>query len=367
MKHTYKIAGMTCNNCKASVEKYLSKIDHVSEVSVNLEKGEAEVKMNKHISTDILQKALPEKYTLSEKKEKNVFASSSMSAMPMEEEKSKLQQLKPLLLIIFYIATASVLLHYKNWTWSAFMLDFMGLFYIVFSFFKMLDLKGFPESFRMYDPLAKRVPFYGKVYPFIETALGLMFLLRFEINIALIITLIVLGITTIGVTKTLLDKKSIRCACLGTALKLPMTEATFIENAIMIGRSVIDHFTNGTVDEIHVVYNYFVNVAQQEIKSETLLPLAYDSIEDKVVDRLYEPSKESIVNTLIPRHLNVQMWKYLLESYASEQAARMLSMENATSNAQDMIKDLTLQFNKARQAAITTEMLEIVGGAEALG
>ena len=139
------------------------------------------------------------------------------------------------------------------------------------------------------------------------------------------------------------------------------------ENAMMIGRSVIDHFTNGTVDEIHVVYNYFVNVAQQEIKSETLLPLTYDSSGNKVVDRLYEPSKESLVNTLIPRHLNVQMWKYLLESYASEQAARMLSMENATSNAQDMIKDLTLQFNKARQAAITTEMLEIVGGAEALG
>ena len=139
------------------------------------------------------------------------------------------------------------------------------------------------------------------------------------------------------------------------------------ENAMMISRSVIDHFTNGTVDEIHVVYNYFVNVAQQEIKSETLLPLTYDASEDEVVDRLYEPSKESLVNTLIPRHLNVQMWKYLLESYASEQAARMLSMENATSNAQDMIKDLTLQFNKARQAAITTEMLEIVGGAEALG
>ncbi len=91
------------------------------------------------------------------------------------------------------------------------MLDFMGLFYIVFSFFKMLDLKGFPESFRMYDPLAKRVPFYGKVYPFIETALGLMFLLRFEINIALIITLIVLGITTIGVTKTLLAKINTMC------------------------------------------------------------------------------------------------------------------------------------------------------------
>ena len=139
------------------------------------------------------------------------------------------------------------------------------------------------------------------------------------------------------------------------------------ENAMMIGRSIIDYFTSGIVDEIHVVYNYFVNVAQQEIKSETLLPLTYDSNDSKGLDRLYEPSKEALVNTLIPQHLNVQMWKYLLESYASEQAARMLSMENATSNAQDMIKDLTLQFNKARQAAITTEMLEIVGGAEALG
>ncbi|MBA64931.1 MAG: ATP synthase F1 subunit gamma [Candidatus Marinimicrobia bacterium] len=139
------------------------------------------------------------------------------------------------------------------------------------------------------------------------------------------------------------------------------------DNAMMIGRSIIDHFINGSVDEIHVVYNYFVNVAQQEIKSEILLPLTYDSSDSKGLDRLYEPSKEALVNTLIPRHLNVQMWKYLLESYASEQAARMLSMENATSNAQDMIKDLTLQFNKARQAAITTEMLEIVGGAEALG
>jgi len=239
MKHTYKIEGMTCNNCKASVEKYLSELDNITNVTVNLEQGEAELIMSKHIDTETLQKALPEKYNLSEKKEGNVFPSSSISFKTLEEEKSKLQQLKPLLLIIFYIATASVLLHYKNWSWSEFMLDFMGLFYIVFSFFKMLDLKGFPDSFRMYDPLAKRIPIYGWIYPFIETALGLMFLMRFEVNIALIITLVVLGITTIGVTKTLLDKKSIRCACLGTALKLPMTEATFIENAIMIVMSIL--------------------------------------------------------------------------------------------------------------------------------
>jgi hypothetical protein len=103
----------------------------------------------------------------------------------------------------------------------------------------MLDLKGFSESFKMYDPLAKRIPIYGWIYPFIETVLGLLFLMRFELNIALIVTLFVLGITTIGVTKTLFDKKSIKCACLGTALKLPMTEATFIENAIMIIMAIL--------------------------------------------------------------------------------------------------------------------------------
>jgi cation transport ATPase len=128
MKHTYKIEGMTCNNCKASVEKYLSELDNITNVTVNLEQGEAELIMSKHIDTETLQKALPEKYNLSEKKEKNVFASSSISSKSLEEEKSKLQQLKPLLLIIFYIASASVLLHYKNWSWSEFMLDFMGLF-----------------------------------------------------------------------------------------------------------------------------------------------------------------------------------------------------------------------------------------------
>jgi len=138
------------------------------------------------------------------------------------------------------------------------------------------------------------------------------------------------------------------------------------ENAMMIGRSAIEHFTSGKVDEIHVIYNYFVNMAQQEIKSEVLLPLSYgdEGFEEK--DRLYEPSKEILVNSLVPRHLNIQIWKYLLESYASEQAARMMAMENATTNAGDMIKSLTLEFNKARQAAITTEMLEIVSGAEAL-
>lgn len=235
MTHTYKVTGMTCNGCKASVQRKLMQLANVTDVAVDLEKGEAEVVMSQHIPTQQLKAALPEKYTLSEKMP--AAQPTEMSSLESAEE-SKWQQLKPLFLILLYISVASILMHYQDWNGSAVMLDFMGLFYIVFSFFKMLDLKGFPDSFRMYDPLAKRVPIYAKIYPFIETVLGIMFLMRFQVQIALIATIVILGITTVGVTKTLLDKKSIRCACLGTALKLPMTEATFIENAIMLVMAV---------------------------------------------------------------------------------------------------------------------------------
>ncbi len=105
----------------------------------------------------------------------------------------------------------------------------------------------------------------------------------------------------------------------------------------------------------------------QEIIAETLLPLTLDDdVEIDSSERIYEPSKEIIIKSLIPLDINVQIWHYLLESFASEQAARMVAMENATMNAGDLIRDLTRQFNNARQAAITTEILEIVGGAEAL-
>ncbi|MDC6405709.1 MULTISPECIES: heavy-metal-associated domain-containing protein [Maribacter] len=227
MKHTYHIQGMTCNGCRTHVEETLSKIEGVRNASVDLEKAEAIIEMEHHIDVNTLQKSLLDKYSISEKRMVTMAETST-------ETKSKLEQLRPLFLILGYITVASILLNYNRPNWEGAMLDFMGLFYIVFSFFKMLDLKGFPDSFRMYDPLAKAVPFYAWVYPFIETILGVLFLMRLYVPFALIATLVVLGITTIGVTRTLLDKKSIQCACLGTALKLPMTEATFIENAIMI-------------------------------------------------------------------------------------------------------------------------------------
>ena len=225
MKSIFKITGMTCNGCKSSIEDKLSSLDGVDGVQVYLNKGEAVIQSKKPISFSLIANSLPPKYNIT---------SIESSQVNERIKASKLKQLKPLFIILAYISITSLLLNFKNWNSTNVMLDFMGLFYIIFSFFKILDIKGFSISFRMYDPLAKKVPLYGIIYPFIEILLGIMFLTRIEVELAIILTIIVLGITTIGVTQTLLNKKLISCACLGTTLKLPMTEATFIENALMI-------------------------------------------------------------------------------------------------------------------------------------
>ena len=225
MKSIFKISGMTCNGCKLSVEDKLSSLDGVDKAHVDLTKGEAIVHSKNPISFSLISDSLPPKYKVTR----------TVNSQNNETIKvSKIKQLKPLFIILAYISITSLLLNFKNWDSTNAMLDFMGLFYIIFSFFKILDIKGFSISFRMYDPLAKKVPLYGIIYPFIEILLGIMFLTRIEVELAIILTIIVLGITTVGVTQTLLNKKSISCACLGSTLNLPMTEATFIENALMI-------------------------------------------------------------------------------------------------------------------------------------
>lgn len=223
---------MTCNGCRADVEKKIGALEPVENVIVSLAGEKATIASMDELAIEKITEALGEKYAVSEYSEpsqQNIFKNQVKT-----DQKSKWQQLAPLYIIFIFITGASILLHLDDGNTSNMMLDFMGLFYVVFSFFKILDLKGFPSSFAMYDPLAARFSIYGKVYPFIELGLGLMFLMRLELTIALIATLIILGITTIGVTKSLLNKKQIDCACLGTALKLPMTQATFIENTIMI-------------------------------------------------------------------------------------------------------------------------------------
>jgi F-type H+-transporting ATPase subunit gamma len=133
----------------------------------------------------------------------------------------------------------------------------------------------------------------------------------------------------------------------------------------------MDGFRNGIYDEVVMVYNEFRNVATQIIRTQQLLPLVQEpapvtATPEANVDYVFEPSKEEIVQTLIPQSIKIQLYKAVLESNASEHGARMTAMDKATDNAGELLKALKLTYNRTRQAAITTEILEIVGGAEAL-
>jgi F-type H+-transporting ATPase subunit gamma len=133
-------------------------------------------------------------------------------------------------------------------------------------------------------------------------------------------------------------------------------------------QKTMDTFADGTYDRIELVYNQFKNAAIQIQTTEQFLPVEMEeeTEESTNYDFIYEPSKENIIQELIPRSLKIQFYKALLDSHAAEHGARMTAMHQATDNASDLLKELTLQYNKARQATITGEILEIVGGAEAL-
>ena len=144
-----------------------------------------------------------------------------------------------------------------------------------------------------------------------------------------------------------------------------------------IARGIMDDLTsrylNQEFDKVEVVYNEFKNVLQQRIVIEQLLPIPPEELRPEnamgahsMIDYIYEPSSKEIIGALLPRHLNFQLWRILLESNAAALGAQMSAMDNATENAKELITDLTLSYNKARQGSITKELLEIVGGAEAL-
>ncbi len=138
-------------------------------------------------------------------------------------------------------------------------------------------------------------------------------------------------------------------------------------NTSVIAQDLMDQFVEGRYDKIVVVYNQFKNAASQNLMTEVYLPVETPADDTATIgDYIFEPEKEEIVAELIPKSLKVQLFKAVLDSHASEHGARMTAMHKATDNAGELKRELTLTYNKARQAAITGEILEIVGGAEAL-
>ena len=224
MIQEFIITGMTCENCKKGVLSKLNAIPEIVHVEIDLKSGFTNIEVDSKRSFSSLEKVLGSKYAVKD--------------LNNEVKFSKLKELFPLFLIFVYLIFGALYLERSDLNLDELILSFMGLFFIVFSFFKFLGYKSFPSSFATYDPVAKVIPFYGWLYPFIETILGISFLLRLELNLVLIVTLVILSVTTFGVLKSLISKDQIKCACLGTVLNLPMTEATLIENLLMIFMSL---------------------------------------------------------------------------------------------------------------------------------
>jgi F-type H+-transporting ATPase subunit gamma len=141
------------------------------------------------------------------------------------------------------------------------------------------------------------------------------------------------------------------------------------ENSAAIASGIMESFAAGKFDRVEIIYNQFKNAAVQNLTDEVFLPVETvtdDNSSRAVFDYIYEPTKEDIIKELIPKSLKIQFYKAVLDSFVAEHGARMTAMHKATDNATQLIKDLTLLYNKARQAAITNQILEVVSGAEAL-
>jgi F-type H+-transporting ATPase subunit gamma len=145
--------------------------------------------------------------------------------------------------------------------------------------------------------------------------------------------------------------------------------ALTFENVSIVAEKIMNSFVSGRFDRVDLIYNQFKNAAVQNLTNEVFLPVETIPSDKKVIaviDYIYEPTKEEIVKELIPKSLKIQFYKAVLDSFVAEHGARMTAMHKATDNASQMIRELTLQYNKARQASITNQILEVVSGAEAL-
>lgn len=230
---TFRLNGITCNGCISTLTKLFSGMEGIHQVNINKEDGKVVLKGSTELNMVNVENAIQgyPKYTL-------IRGEATLDSQPAA---SSLASFKPLIIIIgfIFLLVAMSQITKGHFDWRESMRLFMGGFFIAFSFFKFLDLKGFAQAYQSYDIIAEKWIGWGYIYPFIELGLGLMFLFSFFPFYASLITLVVLSLSSIGVIKSVLSKQSIKCACLGTGFNLPMTTVTIIEDLSMVVMSAI--------------------------------------------------------------------------------------------------------------------------------
>lgn len=231
MTHTYKVTGMTCGSCEAEVKSSLLMLPNITEVEVSKDNQTVTISMDKHIALSTFQNALDKKYSITAI-EHNEAA---------EQAKSWFSTYKPILLIFGYITAIAIIsaTHQDTFHWMQAMNVFMTGFFLTFSFFKILDLNGFADSYSMYDIVARKLKSWGYIYAFIELGLGIAYATNFQPLLTNSVTLIVMTVSIIGVLQSVFNKRKIQCACLGAVFNLPMSTVTIIEDLLMIAMSGI--------------------------------------------------------------------------------------------------------------------------------
>ena len=237
------IRGMRCGACAAKVQGALSSLQSIQTVEVDHERDcaivSAVVALSEHEVRLVLSHAGG--FTLQGMKA-DANQADPMAGVPLttgesdaSADEAPSQSLFPLFLIVGYIFAVTLLIAWSNshWSMDSMMRHFMAGFFLVFSFFKFLDAPGFASAFKMYDPLAKAIPGWSWIYPYVELLLGVAYMMSWQPLATNVTTLVLMSVGGVGVLQSLLQKRTIRCACLGTALNLPMTKVTLVENGTM--------------------------------------------------------------------------------------------------------------------------------------
>jgi copper chaperone CopZ len=252
METTLKINGMHCPSCVKRLTDAFQQVPGVRSAHVTLNPPQAHIVSENGLSVDAVNQAARSagNYSVSPQSTTTPAAHPHHEPEVVIASTEKPQSIYPLLLIVGYIAgTVALTTYFRSaaWSWHVFMLDFMAGFFLVFSFFKLLDLRGFVDAYQSYDIIARLRggrP-WGFVYPFIELGLGIAYLTRWELTLTNWLTLALMLVGSIGVLKALLQKNAIRCACLGTALNLPMTTVTLVEDLGMAAMAAAMLLLNG--------------------------------------------------------------------------------------------------------------------------
>ena len=230
----YTIAGISCMSCVSKIEKSLYGNSAIKKISIDKETGTTTLEGESLPHYDIISGLV------SAAGEYSLSATSASQSASKESNRSY----KPLLIIVLYLLGTTLLLEFSSGmfqmkTWMA---HFMAGFFLVFSFFKMLDIAAFAKAYQSYDIIAAKAKWYGYMFPFIELGLGIAYLLYSDNELTHLITAIVMFVSLIGVIKSVVQKSEIECACLGTVFNLPMSYVTIIEDGIMLVMALFMYF-----------------------------------------------------------------------------------------------------------------------------